>query len=175
MKTLLANGPSNLYATEMEQFGRLAGHWATRITYYPTDGSPARHVSGEWEFGYALEGRAVLDVWRWPGREELLASGRAPDQECGLCVRIWDPRLQLWRFTFHGTAHGDLVHMYARQIDDEIVMERAAGGDLVRWTFTDITAAAFHWRNERSTDGGHTWRLDQEADARRREATQEPG
>ncbi|MFH8516135.1 hypothetical protein ACH4CE_13635 [Streptomyces gelaticus] len=167
MKTLLADGPGAPYATEMEQFGRLAGHWATTITYYPADGSPARRVSGEWEFGYALEGRAVLDVWQWPGREELPVTGRSSDQECGLCVRIWDPRLHLWRFTFHGTAHGDLVHMYARQIDDEIVMERAAGGDLVRWTFADITAGTFHWRNERSTDGGHTWRLDQEVNARR--------
>ncbi|WP_369142173.1 hypothetical protein [Streptomyces sp. R44] len=167
MKTLLADGPSPLYPTEMEQFGRLTGHWATRITYHPADGSPAHGVSGDWEFGYALEGRAVLDVWRRPGREELTAEGRDPDQECGLCVRIWDPRLQLWRFTFHGTAHGDQVHMYARRIDDEIVMERAAGGDLVRWTFADITADSFHWRNERSTDGGRTWRLDQEVDARR--------
>lgn len=175
MKTLLANGPSNLYATEMEQFGRLTGHWATRITYYPTDGSPARRVSGEWEFSYALEGRAVLDVWRWPGPGELLASGRAPHQECGLCVRIWDPRLQLWRFTFHGTARGDLVHMYARQIDQDIVMEHATGSDLTRWTFTDITPDTFHWRNQRSTNGGHTWRLDQEADAHRLKTTHQTG
>ncbi|GAA3483177.1 hypothetical protein [Streptomyces yanii] len=167
MKTLLTDGPSNLYATEMEQFGRLTGHWATQITYYPTNGSPARRVSGEWEFSYALEGRAVLDVWQWPGHEELLPAGRAPGQECGLCVRIWDPRLQLWRFTFHGTARGDVVHMYARQIDDEIVMERAAGSDLIRWTFTDITTDTFRWRNERSIDGGHTWRLDQGVSARR--------
>jgi hypothetical protein len=131
------------------------------------DGSLGRTAAAEWEFSYALEGRAVLDVWQWPGREELLAADRAPGQECGLCVRIWDPRLQLWRFTFHGTARGDLVHMYARQIDDEIVMERAAGSDLIRWTFTDITADTFHWRNERSTDGGHTWRLDQEVSSRR--------
>jgi hypothetical protein len=167
MKTLLADGPSDLYTAEMQQFGRLAGHWRTRITHYPADGSPARRVDGEWEFGYALEGRAVLDVWQWPPRQDLPATGRAPDQECGLCVRIWDPRLQLWRFTFHGTAHGDLLHMYARQIDDEIVMERAAGNALVRWTFADITSDTFHWRNERSTDGGHTWRLDQEVRAHR--------
>lgn len=167
MKTLLTDGPSESYPTEMRQFGRLAGHWATRITYFPVDGSPPHRVSGEWEFGYALEGRAVLDVWRWPGSEELPATGRAQDQECGLCVRIWDPRLRLWRFTFHGTARGDLLHMYARQIDDEIVMECATGGDLVRWTFADITADTFHWRNERSADGGRTWRLAQEVDARR--------
>ncbi|MGW1512402.1 hypothetical protein [Streptomyces sp. NPDC002394] len=167
MKTLLADGPSHLYPAEMEQFGRLAGHWTTRITYHPADGSPARTVDGAWEFGYALEGRAVLDVWQWPAREDLPAEGRAADQECGLCVRVWDPRLQLWRFTFHGTSRGDVVQMYARRVGDEIVMERAVGGDFVRWTFGRITADTFHWRNERSTDGGRTWRLDQEVEARR--------
>ncbi|WP_051466934.1 hypothetical protein [Actinomadura oligospora] len=165
MKTLLADGPTGLYATEMRQFGRLAGHWRTEITYYPA-GSPPRRVDGEWEFGYALEGRAVLDVWQWPGRADLPPEGRAPDQECGLCVRIWDQRLRLWRFTFHGTR-GDILHMYAREIGDEIVMERAAPGALVRWTFADIAADTFHWRNERSTDGGRTWRLDQEVHAHR--------
>ncbi|MDI2129113.1 hypothetical protein [Yinghuangia seranimata] len=167
MKTLLADGPSPLHPSEIEQFGRLAGHWATEITYHPADGTPPRRVSGEWEFGYALEGRAVIDVWRWPAPADLPAGGRTQDQECGLCVRIWDPRLQLWRFTFHGTARGDVVQMYARQIDDEIVMERAAGATLVRWTFGAVTADTFHWRNERSTDGGHTWHLDQEVHARR--------
>lgn len=176
MKTLLADGPAPRHAAEIDEFGRLAGEWRTRITYHPADGAPSpsvspsvsHSVSGEWEFGYALDGRAVIDVWRWPAREDLPADGRAPDQESGLCVRIWDPRLRLWRFTFHGTAHGDVVHMYARRIGDEIVMERAHGRTLVRWIFSDVTADTFHWRNERSTDGGHTWHLDQEVDARRR-------
>ncbi|MEU3075178.1 hypothetical protein [Streptomyces laurentii] len=167
MRTLLADGPDERNAAALADFGRLAGLWTTLITYHPADGSPVHSVSGEWEFGYALEGRAVLDVWRWPGRADLPTTGRAPDQECGLCVRIWDPGLQLWRFTFHGTAHGDVVQMYARRIGDEIVMERAVGGDLVRWTFGAVTDDTFHWRNERSSDGGRTWRLDQEVDARR--------
>lgn len=168
MKTLFADGPDPRYAAELDEFGRLAGEWRTRITYHPADGAPPYSVNGAWEFGYALDGRAVIDVWRRPAPEDAPAEGRAPDQESGLCVRIWDPRLQLWRFTFHGTAHGDVVPMYARRIGDEIVMERAHGGTLVRWTFADVTADAFHWRNERSTDGGRTWHLDQEVHARRR-------
>jgi hypothetical protein len=81
----------------------------------------------------------------------------------------------LWRFTFHGTAHGDAVRMYARRIGDEIVMERAVGGGLVRWTFGAVTDDTFHWRNERSSDGGVGWRLDQEADARRAPAEPDQG
>jgi hypothetical protein len=74
---------------------------------------------------------AVVDVWQVPGHDTLAGAPRAADQECGLCVRIWDAGLRLWRFTFHSTAHGHLIHLYARQIGDEIVMEQAEGGDLV--------------------------------------------
>jgi hypothetical protein len=167
MITLLATGPAPAHAAEIGQFGRLCGLWETQITYYPTDGSAPRHVEGEWEFAYALEGRAVIDVWQVPSRKALAGAARAPDQECGLCVRIWDPRLQLWRFTFHGTARGVALQMYARQIGDEIVMERAEGGKLVRWVFSDIGSESFFWRNEASSDGGRSWRREQELRAHR--------
>jgi hypothetical protein len=128
---------------------------------------PARHAEGDWEFAYALEGRAVIDVWQVPGRRVLGGAARAPQQECGLCVRIWDPRLQLWRFTFHGTACGDVVHMYAREVGNEMILERAEGGELIRWIFAEIRADSFSWRGEISRDGGRTWRLEQEVSARR--------
>ena len=167
MITLLADRPAAAHAAQLEQFGRLAGLWSTHITYYPPDGSPSSHATGTWEFGYALDGRAVIDVWQVPGRDTLAGAPRAADQECGLCVRIWDPGLQLWRFTFHGTAHGHLIHMYAREIDDEIVMEQAQGGDLIRWIFSDIRPESFRWRSQRSTDGGAHWRLEQQVRADR--------
>ncbi len=167
MITLLADRPAEPYAAEIERFGRLAGLWSTHIVAYPADGSAPRTADGEWEFAYALDGRAVIDVWRVPSREALGGGPPGPDHECGLCVRIWDPRLQLWRFTFHGTARGDIVHMFAREVGDEIVMERAEAGDLVRWIFSDVGEEAFSWRSERSRDGGGTWRREQELSARR--------
>ncbi|HEY2950158.1 MAG TPA: hypothetical protein VGJ53_17455 [Micromonosporaceae bacterium] len=167
MRTLLAAQPTPTYAAEIEQFGRLVGLWKIRITQYSPDGSAPRHADGDWEFGYALEGRAVIDVWRVPSRAALAGAPRAAGQECGLCVRIWDPRLQLWRFTFHGTAHGDQVQMLARQIADEMVMERAEDGRLIRWIFADISKGSFSWRSETSCDGGRTWRLDQQVHATR--------
>ena len=167
MITLLADRPYPPHMPVLDQFGRLAGLWETQITVYPPDGSDPRQAEGEWEFSYALDGRAVIDVWQVPGRRALAGAERAPEQECGLCVRIWDPRLQLWRFTFHGTASGAVVHMFARTIGDEIVMERAEGGRLARWIFSDLGTQTFHWRSESSTEGGRSWRLDQEVDARR--------
>jgi hypothetical protein len=170
--TLLADAPDGPHATEMEQFGRLAGLWTTSITLHPRDESPPRHAQGEWEFGYALEGRAVIDVWQVPPRDALVDRRRQPNQEIGLCVRIWDPRLQLWRFTFHGTAYGAVVHMLGRQIGDEMVLEQADSGRLTRWIFSDIRPASFRWRSEVSIDGGGTWRLEQELTASRQEGAQ---
>jgi hypothetical protein len=169
MITLLADAPEPAYATELEQFGRLVGLWKTTITVHPADGSPSRQGHGEWEFAYALAGRAVIDVWQVPPRDELPDGRRGPSQESGLCVRIWDPRLALWRFTFHGTAYGAVVDMFARQIGDEIVMERGDRGFLLRWVFSDIAAERFSWRSEVSTDGGNAWRLEQELTAHRQE------
>jgi hypothetical protein len=167
MITLVSDQPCRPYANEMELFGRLAGLWRTSIAYFPADGSPPRMAEGDWEFGYALEGRAVIDVWQIPSRETLAGADRAADQECGLCVRIWDPGLQLWRFTFHSTARTLVIHMYARQIGTEIVMERAEASHLVRWIFSEIRTDSFEWRSERSLDGGGTWRVEQEVRATR--------
>jgi hypothetical protein len=163
--TLLTERPDEVCAAEIHQFGCLAGLWETQITHYPADGSSPRHEAGEWEFGYALEGRAVIDVWQVPGRRALDGKRRTADQECGLCVRIWDPRLQLWRFTFHGTARGVLVHFFARKIGDEIIMERAEGGQLIRWVFSDIHPDSFLWRSEILNDGGRCRRVVQEVRA----------
>ena len=168
MISLLADAPYGPHAAELEQFGRLTGLWRTSITTHPADGSPPRHAEGEWEFGYALEGRAVIDVWQVPPRDALVDAQRHPGQECGLCVRIWDPRLQLWRFTFHGTATGALVHMFARQVGDEMVLEQADGRRLERWVFSDMAPRSFSWRSEVSADGGGTWRREQELTAQRR-------
>ena len=165
MITLHADRPAPSIR-EVDLFGGFAGLWRTHVTVHPSDGSPSRHAEGEWEFGYALEGRAVIDVWQVPGRDGLGAAGRTAKQECGLCVRVWDPRLQLWRFTFHGTARGEVVHMFARRVGEEIVMESAEGGELVRWIFSDVRDDVFAWRSERSRDGV-TWRREQEVLARR--------
>jgi len=40
-----------------------------------------------------------------------------------------------------------------------------------RWIFSQITPTSFHWRNIVSTNGGHTWQLIEQVDARRVGAT----
>ena len=171
MITLLADGPQR---PEIAQFGRLVGLWRTEITRRDDD-DRVRRAEGDWEFGYALEGRAVIDVWQVPSRRALGGAPRAAGQECGLCVRIWDPRLQLWRFTFHGTARCDLIHMFGREVGGEIVLEGAEPGRLVRWIFSDVRPRTFSWRSERSHDGGAGWHVEQEVRARRATGDDEGG
>jgi len=163
MTSILSNAPAPRHAADLQLFGQLTGAWQTHVSYLHPDGSPARQVTGEWEFSYALDGRAVIDVWRVPARTVPCADAQ---REVGLCVRIWDPRLQLWRFTFHSTATTTVIHMYARQVGPEIVLERAEADRTERWVFHDIQPDTFSWRNETSRNGG-SWQTIQTVTAQR--------
>jgi len=105
----------------------------------------------------------VVDLWRVPAH--AIACGDA-EREVGLCVRIWDPRLQLWRFTFHSTATTTVIHMYAHLCGPDIVLERAEADRIERWVFCDIKHDTFAWRNEISRNGG-SWRTVQTVRAQR--------
>jgi hypothetical protein len=100
----------------MSVFGRLVGKWQTEIIYCPAN-QPIRRMIGEWEFGYALEGRAIIDVWQVPPRAEAQRTGVTA--ECGLCVRIYEPALDLWQFTFHGPVRGTTINMIAQSVDSK--------------------------------------------------------
>jgi hypothetical protein len=163
MTTILTDAGSR-HQPDVDGFRRLVGSWRTDITYLPPDGSPPRHTRGDWDFSHALDGRAVLDVWRVPSREVALDEGL---REVGLCVRIWDPRLRLWRFTFHSTATSMMIHMFGHDLGDKLVLERADGDALERWIFHTIESDSFSWRSEVSHRGG-PWRTKQVVEATRR-------
>jgi hypothetical protein len=133
------------------------------LRYFPREGSAdANHGrAGPCAEKLFFVVAAVLVV----GAPALLARVRRPvynmfgppdvTNPCGELARVRKVMLDA------GDATKNLIHMYAREIDDEIVMERAEGGDLVRWIFFDIRPESFHWRSERSTEGGASWRLEQ--------------
>jgi hypothetical protein len=166
LSRLLADGPAPDLAKEMDLYGRLNGRWRTLITYFPLDG-PERREEGEWTFSYALEGRAVIDVWQVPPRAQLGGMKGVTSRECGLCVRVYDFRLKLWRFTFHAPVHGTTIDMLAFEVGPDIVQERFYDGRCERWIFSDISHEQFFWRSVVSMDGGVSWRLTQTVQARR--------
>src|SRR5262249_14351613 len=139
----VADGPA--VGVDLSLFGQFAGSWILDCTEYEPDGASAAR-RGARHSGYALGGRAMTDVW-------IL-----PDVEHGVSVRFPDPDVGagVWRSTWVGPGRRRTHTFLASRIGPEIVLE---GGDL-RWTFSDIEADAFRWRNEAQRPDG-TWWLQQ--------------
>lgn len=167
LSTLSADAPTGSYAAEMAQFGRFQGSWDLLVTWYREDGSIDRQSDGELEFGYALEGRAVIDVWQVPSAATRACGAAEPPGECGMSVRFYDPRIAAWRSTWHGPVAGVVMSFIARHVGEDMVLERDEDGVRTRWSFTKITEDSFHWLNEVSRSGG-PWMLVQDFRARRR-------
>jgi hypothetical protein len=164
---LRAAGPRPELAGKLALFGQFVGSWELDRTSYAPDGTTAT-VPGEWHFGWALEGRAVQDVWICPARGQR-DEPVAPPAEWGTVVRFYDPRIDAWRATWIGPVSGVVQVFVARQVGDEIVLSgQTDDGDPLRWTFSDISADAFRWRSEVISDGGTTWQLTVEMRVRRR-------
>lgn len=167
LDALHAPGPNAEHRDKLMQFAPMIGSWDLDVIYYDENGEIRRRSPGEWHFGWALEGRAVEDVWTIPPRSQRPADGPPPG-EYGVTLRFYDPRIDAWRSTWHGPVNGFVLPFIARQEGDEMVLAREEGdGKLVRWIFSKIEGNSFHWRAVSSTDGGETWRLDQEMFATR--------
>ncbi|MBW8744952.1 MAG: hypothetical protein JF628_11525 [Sphingomonas sp.] len=168
MLTLEASAPDASYSDKMEQFGRFVGQWDLVVTWYTADGTVERQELGEWEFAYALEGRAVIDVWIVPPRAERPAGLENRSGEYGMSVRFYDPQIEAWRSTWHGPVNRVVLPFIARQVGDELVLERTEGVETTRWVFTEIAASSFRWMNMISLDDHRSWTLRQEMRAVRR-------
>jgi uncharacterized protein len=163
---LFAEGPAPELADQLQLFGQFVGEWECAWTGYPPDG-PIQTGTGEIRFAWVLEGRAIQDVWIFPAREERRRLG-LPSDEYGTTLRFYDASIEAWRVTWIGPVGQHVRTLTARQIGDEIVVEGTDHHGLpLRWIFSRITNQAFHWRNTVSEDGGHTWRVQEELEARR--------
>ena len=91
-----------------------------------------------------------------------------------MTLRVYDPRIDARRSTWHGPVNGLVWPFIARQEGDEMVLSRNADdGSLTRWIFSRLEDRSFHWRAVTSTDGGETWRLEQEMFAMRAKCVDE--
>lgn len=140
-------------------YGWLIGSWELDVTGYDDDGKVI-HSTGEAHAGRVLEGRAVQDVFINPRCSE-----RGPDSPrfanwFGTTIRIYDSSLQAWRVTWLNPHDGIRAELIGRRRGKEIVQEgKFPDGTPIRWTFSEISENAFHWRGERLEPDGKTWRL----------------
>jgi hypothetical protein len=172
MDVLHSAGPAADRAGKMGLYGWLAGSWETDIIAHDQGG--ARHTNrGEIHAGWVLEGRALQDVWMIPRRTERRADAPLPQLPVtgawyGTTLRVYDPGIDAWHILWSDPATQFFCRQIGRARGEDIVQEgRLESGVLLRWSFTKITPASFHWLGEVSADGGASWRLQVEVLARR--------
>lgn len=152
---LAAAGPAADRSGNMALYGWLAGRWAIEAVLHTDDGQ-VLEANGDLWAGWVLEGRAIQDVWSLPGAFH------------GTTLRVYDPGLDAWHILWSDPLKQYYVRQIGRAEGRNIVQEGTNdAGDLVRWSFSDITANAFHWRGERSRDHGQSWATQTEMSVRR--------
>jgi hypothetical protein len=168
LDALGADGPAADRAGKMDLYGRFVGSWELDVMQFSEDGSERRR-KGEWHFGWALEGRAVQDVWIVPPRGELRHGDAASNVNTyGTTLRVYDPRIDAWQIQWTDPVTQNFLQMIGRAQGDDIVqLGTRPDGTPIRWSFVEIVPNAFRWRGEISADRGTTWLLHVEFLARR--------
>jgi hypothetical protein len=152
---LRADGPAPDRAGKMALYGWLVGDWEMDAIVYRDDDT-THQGRGEIHFAWALEGRAIQDVWILPG------------VFYGTTLRVYDPDLDAWHILWSDPLKQYYTRQIGRACGPDIVQEgRLDDGAMIRWSFTEITPESFRWLGERSLDEGATWQAQAEFRARR--------
>ena len=122
---LAAHGRSPEIPESADAYGWLIGSWELDATIYPADGA-ARRSTGEAHFGWALEGRAVQDVWVLPQRSERTADLEKTGMY-GTTLRVWTASIQAWRVTWINPVTGARDELIGRWSGKDVVQVGARG------------------------------------------------
>src|SRR5919204_3872032 len=109
IEALSADSPFPAHADKLMLFGRLVGSWDIEGRFFDEDGNVIRETTGEWHFGWVLEGRVIQDVIIAPPRE-----GREPGQQSkayDTAIRAYDPKIDAWRVTVVAPIYGVTVNL----------------------------------------------------------------
>ncbi len=167
IEALQADGPFPEYADKLMLFGRLVGSWDIEGRFFDEEGNVIKESTGEWHFGWVLEGRVIQDVLISPPRESGQAGPASKSYDTA--IRAYDPKIDAWRVTVVAPIYGATVNLIAREHDDEIWLEgRGPENNLVRWTFSEFSDERVRWQGFVTKDDGSTWVRDEEIILHRR-------
>src|SRR5262245_7030952 len=168
LRALGSPARSNELTEQEDIYGGLMGGGEASVYDYAADGT-AHISSGEWHFGWVLEGRAIQDVWIAPPRSQRNGKTLSKrNNRYGTSLRVYDQEIGVWRVTWFNTVTGARNDLVGRRQRDDILQEGLGpDGRKIRWLFTEITPTSFIWRGESLQPDGKTWRLEAEFRARR--------
>lgn len=154
VRKLVSPGPASDRAGKMALYGQFVGDWQFNAIVHKDDG--ATHTgAGEIHFSWALDGRAIQDVWILPGTFY------------GTTLRVYDPGLDAWHILWNDPLKQLYTRQVGRKLGDDIVQLGRLGDVTLRWSFTRIEPNSFLWTGERSFDDGKSWTVQSQFDARR--------
>jgi hypothetical protein len=152
-QALISDGPRADRADAMSLYGWLVGSWSLDITVYGDDGT--RRYTGSVAADWVLDGRAIQDVWQAAGLFY------------GTTLRVYDPGIDAWHILWTDPQSGFGLTQLGRADAEGIVQDGTlADGTGIRWSFREIGADSFCWRDERSRDR-RSWQLRQDYLGRR--------
>jgi len=161
---LFSKGPHPDLADKLTPFGQFVGSWDVKCTEYLPDGS-TQTVKGEAFFSWALEGRAIVDVWILPRRELRAKIPNTGDY--GVTIRFYNPEIDTWHSTWIGPAKHFVFPFVGRFVDGEIVLEGRFGGEILiggsnaecvstRRIISEISPDSLKWQAIQSNDNWAT-------------------
>lgn len=145
-----ADAGSPCAGPEFKQLDFWVGEW--RATWPATPGNPAGTATNRIE--KILDGCVVAENFAADGKDALV----------GKSWSTFDARTKTWRQTWvdNQSSYLDFVGDFSNPAEKIFAM-RATGKDgkpvELRMVFKNITADAFDWSWERSTDGGKSWEV----------------
>jgi hypothetical protein len=160
ISALWASRPHASLGKQAQLFDRFVGTWDLDCVLYGVDGKTTRS-SGEWIFGWVLDGRVMQDI--------LIERSQNERRALGTTIRFYDAKAGQWRVVWIPPLSGNVIALRGGAVGDRIVLEGLdVGGARLRWSFNDIQTDSFLWRGETSADRGKTWRVEQEMRLKRR-------
>ena len=168
LNLLASPGRSHDIPESEDVYGWLVGSWELDVHRYWGLDVSARRLKGEAHFGWALEGRAIQDVWIMPRRGERAGDLDKHMNMYGTTLRVWDSTIKAWRITWTNPAGEHHEQQIGRRSGSDIVqIGTRPDGTPTRWTFSEISADSFHWTGEALARDGRTWTLEGDFQARR--------
>jgi hypothetical protein len=154
---LPATSPHASLGNESKTLGRVVGTWDVEYLDYLKDGT-ASHRTGEFIVGWVLDGRAVQDLWI----VDPTAAGK--EREVYTTLYYFEPQSRSWHATFVDPEHASVMSFSGGAVgNDRFVLEtQDTNNKTTRWSFNEVRADSFIWRDEQSSDGGQTWKLKSE-------------